>query len=579
MAISLRKLWLIPLGVIAAVAAILVGLWLLRAQLAGRIAESYFRQHGITSAVHVSRLGLSGVAGRIALGPSEAPDFSAEAIEADFDPLSLVPRLVEVRLVRPVVRARLDNNGSITLPSLQSWLESLQGGAGQSRYVSNDLAISLSGLHAFLSTPGGAVELTGDARLKHNALVAASLIARPASLAWHGVSLRLADASLKVDALSGGYRAAAHFQGSVMGQGFAATGVSGDFSAPLLKLDLRGKSLAMPAFSLALAATGFSAAGFSAANPSLTLQAEDMHGTFAGNGSLRIALHAAADFSPRPLPLLSRDRKLTEALQRNLRHLDLALKADMARQDGRLNFSLQEPAEITGATGGSLRLAAFALAGTPSSLNGKADALLSGPGLPAVSVSSKDIRWQDGALTAGTVLRARFDFDMLHGADIAANGTAAWKNGAFTVRLGSCAPVALKAFHPGQSDLAREISGAICPTPVQAAIAADGTGWKFAALAKDAAMTVPLGNVKIENGAGQLAFSGSGERISGDISVSAARMRDLTAPRRFEPLAGAGTVTLKNWVWQGDFKVADGKNNPLGTANVRHVLDSGVGDL
>lgn len=577
----LRKFWLIPLGFIAGIAAVLLGLWILRAQLAGRIAESYFRQHGIQSAIHISRLGLSGVAGSITLGPPQAPDFSAEAIEADFDPLSLVPRLVEVRLVRPVVRARLNDNGTITLPSLQSWLDSLKSGPGGSRYISDDLAVSLADLTAYLATPGGAVELTGDVRLKHNALVAANLAAKPTGLTWQGISARVTAVSLKLDAIPGGYKAAAHFEGAVAGKGFAATNMTGDFSAPLLRLNLSAKSFAMPAFSFKMTAAGLTAAGLSAANPSLVLRAEEARGTMAGDIAARIALETEADFQPGPLalPLLSRDRKLTGALRENLRHLGLTLQAHIARQNGRLHLSLDQPADIKGARGATLHLASFAFTGSPSALNGNINASLSGAGLPALSLSAPDVRWRDGVLTANTILRSRFDFDMLHGADVAAKGTAGLKDGTFTFRLASCAPVSLSAFRPGTSDLARSIKGAVCPAPGGSTITADASGWKFAGLAKDAAMVVPLGNVGIEGGTGRIAFTGKDSDVSGSVQVMAAQMRDRTSPRRFEPLAGAGTVMLKDWIWRGDFNIADAKHNPLGTASFRHAVTTGAGDL
>jgi hypothetical protein len=92
-------------------------------------------------------------------------------------------------------------------------------------------------------------------------------------------------------------------------------------------------------------------------------------------------------------------------------------------------------------------------------------------------------------------------------------------------------------------------------------------------------MTLPLGNVQFEDGAGRIAFAGKGEDVSGGISEVIARMSDRTQPRRFEPLAGAGDIHLAKWVWQGTFKIADGKNNSLGTASLRHVMETGAGEL
>ena len=158
---SLRKLWFI-LPVLILV--VLAGLWLARARLAADLAEGYFRQNHIASSISFDRLGLSGLSGRIALGPAEAPDFSADAMEVDFDPLSFIPRITQVRLTHPVVRATVSEDGKINLPTLQAWLDQLSSSSGHSRYVSDDLAISFSSLRALLATPAGALELDGDAK-------------------------------------------------------------------------------------------------------------------------------------------------------------------------------------------------------------------------------------------------------------------------------------------------------------------------------------------------------------------------------------------------------------------------------
>ena len=86
---------------------------------------------------------------------SIAPDFTADAVEVDFDPLSWSPIITQVRLINPVIRARMDAAGRITLPNLQLWLDSLSTNRNtKSPYISDDLAISLSHLRAMLATPG-----------------------------------------------------------------------------------------------------------------------------------------------------------------------------------------------------------------------------------------------------------------------------------------------------------------------------------------------------------------------------------------------------------------------------------------
>jgi hypothetical protein len=158
-----RRILLIALVGLVAVLALL---WFGRARLAAEFASAYFRSHGVTSSVKVGNLGLSGATGRFALGPADAPDISADRIELHFDPLSWIPRVVEVRLVNPVIRAQVDEHGTITLPSLQGWITSLQQQQGKSRFVSDDLAVSLTGSAGSNHVPG----LKHDADRRKSAL-------------------------------------------------------------------------------------------------------------------------------------------------------------------------------------------------------------------------------------------------------------------------------------------------------------------------------------------------------------------------------------------------------------------------
>src|SRR5262249_10901050 len=114
-------------------AALVLLLWVVRARLAAEMARQYFQTHGIGSSGAVRTLGLSGASGRFMLGPADAPDIAAEKIELKFDPLRWMPYVVEVRLVNPVVRARMDEKGQVSLPNLQRWIEQLGQQQGESR--------------------------------------------------------------------------------------------------------------------------------------------------------------------------------------------------------------------------------------------------------------------------------------------------------------------------------------------------------------------------------------------------------------------------------------------------------------
>jgi hypothetical protein len=563
---------------------ILVALWLVRARLAAELAENYFQQHGITSSIGFGHLGFAGISGKIALGPADAPDFSADAVEVDFDPLSWSPLITGVRLINPVVRARLDAGGQVTVPGLQQWLDSLSSGGGHSRYVSDDLAISFSHLRALLATPGGGLELDGDATIKRSQLVSAAITAQPATITWAGAAIRIAAADLRLDPASGGYGVTARFRGGMKNATMEAANVIAQFSAPALFLDLKTKSFSAPALHLQFTASSLVSGGITATKPGVDLTANAVRlGLGTGEGSATLHLVTGADFTPPQLvaqyPVLAKDSRIPRALQANLRHLDMVLDANIARRNGALDLSLLQPLQIKGASGGVLRIADFALSGPPSSLHGNFVGALSGPGLPPLSLRAKKFQWQNGVFTSDAALTTHFDFAMLHGADIALNGTASFQNGAFAFALGPCAPATLTAFHPGDSDMAQNIKGALCAAPGEKTFTADASGWKFAALAQNVVMAVPLAQAGLSNGAGHIAFSGHGADVSGKITVTAARMTDRITARRFEPLSGSGDIFLDNWVWHGAFAVADTKGNALGTASFTHTLATGSGQM
>src|SRR5476651_2362852 len=62
-----RRHWLA--AILIGVAVVLVLLWMARAVIAARFANSYFRQHGVESDVEIGTLGLSGASARFVLGP------------------------------------------------------------------------------------------------------------------------------------------------------------------------------------------------------------------------------------------------------------------------------------------------------------------------------------------------------------------------------------------------------------------------------------------------------------------------------------------------------------------------------
>src|SRR5579872_3268797 len=338
------------LGLIG-VAALALLLWTLRARLAEELARRYFQTHGIASSVDIDALALSGVSGRFALGPADAPDISAERIELRFDPLRFVPRVVEVRLVNPVIHARLADDGSVRLPSLQQWIEDLRKGQGQSRFVSDDLAVSLTGLRVFLASSHGALEVGGDLKLVRNLPVSAAIFLRPAVLRYGETSVTIKAARLLFNERSG--LASVHAAGDLRNAGATMEGFDVNLSAEKLRWTVANNGFAFAAPSLHLTGSARAIdAGLSAANPSFDLTAKvvllsQSRGAWEGRGDIRV--NGGANFAAGKVrSMLAGDRALANAAAENLARLDLSTSGHAETRRNQISFSLSAPATVRG---------------------------------------------------------------------------------------------------------------------------------------------------------------------------------------------------------------------------------------
>ena len=556
-----RRHWLAIL--LLGVAAVLLSLWLARALLVARYARSYFRDHGVDAAVEIGELGFSGVSGRFALGPSNAPDLSAEKIELKFDPLQWKPVVVEVRLIHPLVRARVGADGRVTLGSLQGWIDSLGHQQGKSEFVSDNLTVSLTGLRALLSTPAGPLEAAGDVRLVKNVPASARLQIHPAALIWKDIHVALRAASLDYR----GGNADIRFQGDVTYQGQMARGID----ASLVLSGLRWSD-GVSADLLHLAADARSCGPLS--DPKLDLTARDL---VASGSGMRTDMTVAASAGMHADIAVPRDPALGRAVAANLARLDLNFAAHVEKRGKAIQAHFTGPVSIKGAHGASLRLSGLGISGSPDNLNAAFKADLGGGGLPSLKASVDSLVWSGGGLTASTAFSTRFSYAMLHDAALSAGGVLSWQSGRYAFTPKACGHVSLAAFHPAASDLAKNIQGAVCPVAGRPLISGEGAHWIFHGAARGASAFLPLANAQADQVAGQLAFEGLGGDFHGQVSGLTGQISDKTAPARFKPLLGNGSVALANGVWRGQLAVSSGKKDPLGDVSFQHVMATGTG--
>ena len=548
----------------------LAGFWLARAFIAAEFARDYFRANGVTADIEIGSLGFSGAAGRFALGPAAAPDFSADRIELIFDPLRWTPYVTHVRLVRPVVRATITAEGKVTLGTLQAWLNSLQKSQGKSPYVSDDLIVSLTGLRALLVTPAGAAEVDGDVRLEKNLPVSAELNLRPANLTWQGMT-----AQVKAGRLN--YRdkgpVSAHVTADVQGKGLDLKMLDADFRAPgLTWSSTQGPSLTGASADLAVSEIGFQGAratGLKAQAANLSYSA----GAAAGDLRLSAGLVAGA-----AMPVLhTGDARLDRALAANLAHLDIKGAGHVTVQQKRITLAFATPVEIAGARGGALTVQNLQLAGGADSLSTAAfRALLHGGGLPNASAEIGNLVWSGSGLTARARLNAEFDYAMLRRANLSGAGTLSWRAGRYAFTPIPCAHIRLAAFRPAASDLAKEISTDLCGSGAPL-LAGEGVHWRLIGEARNAQAFLPLANSQIDKADAKLDFEGLGPDFHGQATVGGGRVTDKTAPMRFKPLLAKGTAALAGGIWRGRFAMKSEKDFPLGEVSFTHAMATGLG--
>jgi hypothetical protein len=548
------------------VVTLLLLLWLGRAWLAVQVARHYFASHGVAASVRIGDLGLSGASGSFALGPADAPVVSARRIELHFDPLSWLPRVVEVRLVEPVIRAHMDAQGRVTLPSLQTWIDSLARQPGKSRWVSDDLAVAMTDLRVLLMTPAGAVEVDGDLKLVKNLPVVAHLNVRPATVAWHGATFAVRAARLDYDVTG---RLRLHVAGDVRHPVLTADRLEADANADGLRWHSDASGLTVDIAALHVTASAASVTSVKAFTaPKLDLALRDGHGVLrAGSINAKGDVSGTAEVgvdSTLADSLRGHDPALAQAVARNLSRITLVFAAHVERHGNANAIALTEPLLLTGAAGARLTAAG----------SGKDWHLaFAGRSLPSGTLDLRNLDMTNG-FAADMALSARFDYAaLLRGASLAASGPVAWRDNRLTFVPKTCTHFTAASF----TTLARKVSADLCPAGTVPLLAAGADGWVFHAAAHNAGAVLPLPDADLKQGAALLDFHQTGANRGGTITVTNAVLSDRASGTRYRPLTGNGSITLTGDRWQGRLNARDGKNDALGTVSFMHDMAAGQG--
>lgn len=581
-------IWLRRIGIVLACVAVLaIVAWLLRVPIAETLIGAYFKGQGIVSDVSISRLEWSGLAGRFALGDAKAPALSADDVDVVFSGEGWLPQIVGVRVVRPVVRARVDANGTVTLPAVQSWIDSITSGpAGRSRFVSDDLAVDLQGLRAIATTPGGVADLSGNAHMKRGALVSLDLAARPMVLSHNGQMLRMDNARMSLRARAAGLSLTAQFTGALNRdapqQPFRATDMKATLAASGIRLGSGSASIA--AAQIRFAAQDMRANAAHLIAPTAQAALANIQTAPGGHWRADIRAQATAQTIPAEIqklfaqiPVAGADRALGNAVTAAAQSLTLTVSGHVQGGSHAFGLQLSAPAILQGRNGAMLRVNMLALEDISQSGLGKVDAQLSGGGLPSLALVSQSFAWEPDSFDADAALKAQFDFDMLHDTDLSAAGKVSLRQGRFAFTLDQCAQARVGALRMGRKVVLRKITGALCVAGNAPLIASDASGWTAAATAKNLGAEIPAATAKLSDGSGQFWFAGQNGKLTGRFQVAHARIADGAKSARFRPLTGSGMAILANNRVTGEADVTGSHRTRIGRVTFAHDIARGTG--
>jgi Dicarboxylate transport len=178
------------LGIMAGIVlALAAALYVARLPVAAFLAERYLGGIGIPAEIAFTELSFEKIAVRVRLGPAGAPDFEADAVEANisFPSTFSIPRLVSARILRPRLKVKYDGEALSF-----GVLGPLMGGGGNSGAGSPLPDITLKDATLLADTPYGAIQFAVNAGVANGKLQRFEAALQPAILRKDSFSAAIA---------------------------------------------------------------------------------------------------------------------------------------------------------------------------------------------------------------------------------------------------------------------------------------------------------------------------------------------------------------------------------------------------
>jgi hypothetical protein len=602
----------VVLAIGVGVLVLLASLYVARRQIARDAVSGWLKSRAIASESQFQELGPGRLVGRIRIGPAQSPDLVVDRAEVTYSLMGLLGgrgvQITSIRLVDPVLRARW-HAGRFSAGGLDPLIDELRKRPPRPGAPSPRLEIDRGRLR--LATDYGVVSATAEVLVDNGKLVRLDLASAPARLQGSGLDADLGPGILRARTI--GDRLSLHLQAS-----FArAAAAGGELRDGALTLDVRG---AYPDLTRPVATVGEARADLRATSAQvgaarsgpvqLIAQATNLQWTRAGGdqltGRLRLggSLHAvsaadlhlastAGDFAGEVAlgrgislrlvgsaegrgawtgvgPPAKGDSPEIAAVKRGLRGFRISIQGLGIESDGRtLRTQLTGPVRLLPQTGGEVRLA-------PRGGGGYRLTAADG-GLPKVEADIRRVALANGVATAEVTIKAALSIGALQNAVVDAAGALRIAGGEVSFTAAHCADVIAARLDLGKND-AEHLSARLCPAGGPLLRLGKG-GLSLGGELENAAAAVPFLQASLDKTKAQIRLADIGGKLSVDLAIASARVRDTAPAERFHPLLMSGDVRLAGDLWTGglDFRLPDGAH--VAHATLRHDARSGLGDV
>ena len=288
--------------------------------------------------------------------------------------------------------------------------------------------------------------------------------------------------------------------------------------------------------------------------------------------NVRLALNGAIDGHGRwtglgaPAPNDAAQLVAVKRAARGFHFAAPAVQGALAGPPSRLTFSgrLLQPATVRPDTGGEMRVAQQGDAARITVARG---------GLPGVEARVRLLSL--APFTADVAIKAGVSLGLAQGADIDAAGRVRAASGGLTFIAQRCAVLKVERLDFGANDVER-LSGRLCPAKGPL-LSVSGGDWRIAGRAQAVTASAPFLGARVTGLAGPFSAASRRGRLGVTADITTALLEDTSPQARFNPLAGAGHVSLAGDLWTADFAVRLPKGPPVGHAHLVHDGGLGVG--